>query len=63
MRLHGSPQIYYSAYGDAVLDGMALRMRSARERGKTVWCIFDNTARGEAVANGLSLMKQLRIAR
>jgi uncharacterized protein YecE (DUF72 family) len=63
MRLHGSPQIYYSAYGDAVLDGMALRMRSTRERGKTVWCIFDNTARGEAVANGLSLMKQLRIAR
>ncbi len=61
MRLHGSPQIYYSAYGEVFLEGMARRMRLAREKGKVVWCIFDNTARGEAIPNALWLGRQLSI--
>jgi uncharacterized protein YecE (DUF72 family) len=57
IRLHGSPQVYYSAYDDAFLEGIALRMRHARELGAIVWCIFDNTARGEAVPNALTLKR------
>jgi uncharacterized protein YecE (DUF72 family) len=57
IRLHGSPQVYYSAYDDAFLEGIALRMRHARESGAIVWCIFDNTARGEAVPNALTLKR------
>ena len=59
IRLHGSPQVYYSAYDDAFIKGVALRMRQAQEAGKVAWCIFDNTARGEAVPNALTLLSQL----
>jgi uncharacterized protein YecE (DUF72 family) len=34
-------------------------MRQAQEKGAVVWCIFDNTARGEAMPNALTLMTQL----
>ncbi|HEU4533165.1 MAG TPA: DUF72 domain-containing protein, partial [Polyangiaceae bacterium] len=47
-RLHGSPRIYYSGYGAERLAPWYERMRrSAREAG-AVYCIFDNTAEGEA---------------
>lgn len=59
LRLHGAPQIYYSAYEDAFIESIALRMRQAREEGKVAWCIFDNTARGEAIPNALTLRRQL----
>lgn len=61
MRLHGSPRVYYSAYDDAFIDGVASRMRLAREEGRVVWCIFDNTARGEAIPNALTLSGRLGI--
>lgn len=59
IRLHGSPQMYYSAYEDAFLADVASRMLRARDEGRTAWCIFDNTARGEAIPNALSLMDRL----
>jgi len=59
LRLHGAPQVYYSAYDDAFIEGVASRMRLARSEGKAAWCIFDNTARGEAVPNALTLIRWL----
>ncbi|HMH15411.1 MAG TPA: DUF72 domain-containing protein [Edaphobacter sp.] len=55
-RLHGSPRIYYSAYGEAYLAGLA---SSIRERANVeTWCIFDNTTLGAAIEDAQSL-KQL----
>jgi uncharacterized protein YecE (DUF72 family) len=59
IRLHGAPQVYYSAYDEAFLEGVALRTREAQASGAVAWCIFDNTARGEAVPNALTLMTKL----
>ncbi|GAA5235201.1 DUF72 domain-containing protein [Verticiella sediminum] len=59
IRLHGAPEMYYSAYDDAFIESVAAQMRLAHERNRSVWCIFDNTARGEAVPNALTLIKQL----
>jgi uncharacterized protein YecE (DUF72 family) len=57
-RLHGSPVMYHSSYPDEYLDRLAARMRElARDR--LVWCVFDNTARGAATANGLQLRERL----
>lgn len=56
-RLHGSPQMYWSAYGDAALDSLAAEIASspAAER----WCIFDNTTSGAAAADALRLQDRL----
>lgn len=59
IRLHGAPEIYCSAYDDAFIADIATRMRRAHERNRTAWCIFDNTARGAAIPNALTLMRQL----
>lgn len=53
-RLHGSPRIYYSAYDQAYLEGVA-----AHAAGQDAWVIFDNTASGAALPNALSLKQQL----
>jgi uncharacterized protein YecE (DUF72 family) len=58
-RLHGSPQMYYSAYSSAFLGDLAARLRGASQRA-TVWCIFDNTASGAALGNALDLVDRLR---
>lgn len=47
-RLHGSPKIYYSDYGDAFLRALAERV------GHDAWVIFDNTALGHATENALA---------
>lgn len=60
-RLHGSPQVYYSAYANEYLDDLVIRLRAYAEAGVPTWCIFDNTARGEAIRNALDLT--LKIAR
>ncbi|MDQ0569364.1 uncharacterized protein YecE (DUF72 family) [Variovorax paradoxus] len=57
LRLHGSPRRYWSAYEDALLTRLAARLRQAREEGAACWCIFDNTAGGEAVGNALTLLR------
>lgn len=57
-RLHGSPRIYYSAYGDEWLDTFAHRLCSQPSASET-WCIFDNTASGAATADVLALQHRL----
>lgn len=46
-RWHGSPRVYWSAYGDEQLAGLAQSAQLA-PRGSDVWCVFDNTASGAA---------------
>ncbi len=59
LRLHGAPRIYYSAYDQAFIDKVAAQIIAARRGKRRVWCIFDNTASGEAVPNALSLMERI----
>jgi uncharacterized protein YecE (DUF72 family) len=54
-RLHGSPNVYSSPYTASYLDGLAFRLRKYAKTGSPVWCMFDNTMRGEAAANALYL--------
>nr|WP_302479987.1 DUF72 domain-containing protein [Sphingomonas bacterium] len=54
MRWHGAPQVYRSAYDDAVID----RHADAARCGES-WTIYDNTAAGAAPANALTLMARL----
>ena len=49
-RLHGSPKTYYSGYGAEALDALAGEILGVGE-GAEVWCVFDNTALGEAIGN------------
>lgn len=58
-RLHGSPRTYYSAYDDAFLDALALRLAADTAAGAPAWCIFDNTASGAATPNALGLLERL----
>jgi uncharacterized protein YecE (DUF72 family) len=58
-RLHGSPKMYRSSYGEAALDAYARRIAAATREGRGAWCIFDNTAGSEATGNALSLMARL----
>ena len=62
LRLHGSPRRYWSAYPDALLARLAPRLLQARAEGAECWCIFDNTAAGEAVGNALTLAAMTGIA-
>lgn len=58
-RLHGSPRIYHSAYGEDWLDALAEHI-TVQANGATCWCIFDNTASGAATANALSLRRRVQ---
>lgn len=58
-RLHGSPDVYYSSYSDGYLAKLASMILRASATA-TVWCIFDNTARGAATLNAFDLMKRLQ---
>ena len=58
-RMHGSPQIYHSEYGAERLGALAQELRLAEVRSTDVWCIFDNTASGCAMADALGLQKRL----
>lgn len=53
-RWHGSPQVYYSAYGPQRLPAMA-QAALASSGDAEAWCIFDNTAAGHAVEDALAL--------
>ena len=59
LRLHGSPRRYWSRYEDALLVRLADRLRLAQGEGSSCWCIFDNTAGGEAIGNALALRGHL----
>jgi len=54
LRLHGTPRVYYSDYGDATLDAVARRL-AVRVTDAETWCVFDNTAAFAALGNALSL--------
>lgn len=58
-RLHGSPRVYYSPYGDDALASIAAEVARARNAPLRPWVIFDNTAHGYAVANAASLQRML----
>lgn len=57
-RLHGSPDMYYSAYADDYLQTLARELTQAAQTAET-WCIFDNTARQHATLNALRLVELL----
>jgi uncharacterized protein YecE (DUF72 family) len=57
VRLHGTPRVYYSSYPDEYLQALAADMAVHTGAGRTVWCIFDNTASGAAAPNALTLMR------
>ena len=60
VRLHGSPQMYYSAYDRATLDALQARLEQTARGNASVWCIFDNTAEGAATRNALYALQGLR---
>ncbi len=53
-RLHGSPREYWSSYGPTQVRQWAEEMANY-SRATRVWCIFDNTASGAALANAMEL--------
>jgi uncharacterized protein YecE (DUF72 family) len=55
-RLHGSPHIYRSSYGEERIEAYAA---AVRER-PAAWSIFDNTASSAATGNALSLKEALK---
>lgn len=58
-RLHGSPQMYHSAYDAGYLDATAHRLRDTTPHTEESWCIFDNTVDGAAAGNAISLLRRL----
>jgi uncharacterized protein YecE (DUF72 family) len=58
LRLHGSPEIYYSPYPPDALERIAERLAAEAVR-RPVWCIFDNTALGHATADALAVLSRL----
>jgi uncharacterized protein YecE (DUF72 family) len=55
-RLHGSPEVYRSAYSSERLAALADRLRAT---GAERWCIFDNTALGAAMGDALGMMEAM----
>src|SRR5687767_11197140 len=53
-RLHGSPRKYWSRYADGYIDALARTLLHTADSAE-VWCVFDNTASGAALANALDL--------
>ncbi|HEY2025850.1 MAG TPA: DUF72 domain-containing protein [Gemmatimonadaceae bacterium] len=59
LRLHGSPQMYYSDYTESYLRGAAALLRGRADAARECWCIFDNTTLGAATGNALTLSRLL----
>lgn len=58
-RWHGAPKMYYSSYPEERLAGLAATLRAECAAGRTVWCVFDNTVTGAAMANALDVRRML----
>ncbi len=58
-RLHGSPQMYYSAYPADAFTTLADAL-NVLDTAQPPWVIFDNTAAGHAVGNAFQLMQLVR---
>ena len=61
-RLHGSPRMYYSSYSTEWLAALAHTLDAELAQGRTVWCMFDNTVTGAAMANALEVRRLLEPA-
>ncbi|WP_313002086.1 DUF72 domain-containing protein [Brevundimonas sp.] len=61
-RLHGSPEMYRSAYGRDRLEVILQGVMAAGEAGAERWVVFDNTASGAAAADALALARMARSA-
>jgi uncharacterized protein YecE (DUF72 family) len=61
-RLHGSPEIYRSAYEPSFLRVVAAALAELPAE-TPAFCILDNTARGAAIPNALALLELLRESR
>lgn len=61
LRMHGAPQRYYSSYSEDYLDQLIVDMKTYTQAGRSIWCMFDNTASGAALANALSIVACQRI--
>lgn len=59
-RLHGSPRVYYDAYGEERLQAWAGAVAAARDAGADAWVIMDNTALGHATLDALRLEALLK---
>ncbi|WP_318011540.1 DUF72 domain-containing protein [Mesorhizobium sp. CA8] len=59
-RFHGAPRVYYSDYEAGQLLDISGRLFQASASAAEVWCIFDNTARGHALGNALSVDAAVR---
>jgi uncharacterized protein YecE (DUF72 family) len=57
-RLHGSPRMYRSAYGERVRT-YADALEGAAAGGRDAWCIFDNTASSAAMGDALALVGEV----
>ncbi|WP_291365849.1 DUF72 domain-containing protein [Acetobacter sp. UBA5411] len=58
-RLHGSPRMYESPYGEKAIETQAKVINSLSALGTDVWTIYDNTTYGAAPGNALQLMDRL----
>lgn len=58
-RLHGSPVMYRSAYGEARLREVAAALSADSAPDRAMWCMFDNTASSAAMGDALQLSKLL----
>jgi len=54
-RLHGSPVIYESAYTPEDLRKWSVELLIAKESGRDIWCIFDNTKFGYATEDAFAM--------
>ncbi len=59
-RWHGSPRMYYDAYGPDRLRALASALLAQPSPRRTPWCIFDNTAGGHAIADAVQLQQLVR---
>lgn len=58
-RLHGSPRVYYDAYGPERLVAWAADVREAVASGASAWVILDNTAASHAAVDAMHLERLL----
>ena len=61
-RLHGSPEMYRSAYSAGRLIDVARSLVRAGASA-SAWCIFDNTTFGAATADALAVAEQIAVKR
>lgn len=58
-RLHGSPDIYRSAYGAQAVARHAEVLAGLAARGVATWTIYDNTASGAAMVDAMALRDRI----